>query len=166
MVGFRIVLILVLLWAMDVLLFAVFPSVRLALDPLLVGFLYLGIRFPAEKPIWGYGFLLGCLKDLFAQEPFGAWAVSFALIGWLLVSARSWMEWEDAWMVGVWAAVLTLAATVIHSLWLLGADPSFGGAYGQWLALPFSMVIHGTVLAWAFPKLERWVGRSGGARYR
>ena len=73
------------------------------------------------------------------------------------------MEWDDSWMTGVWAAVLTLVATLIHSIWLLGADPLMKGAYGQWIALPFSMAIHGAVLAWGFPKLERWVG--SGAKY-
>lgn len=145
------------LWGLDWVLVMLLPAARIFIDPLFALLVFLAFRKPSVRLLWLQGLALGLFKDLLSADLFGAWAVSFALTGWVLAASRQLVEWEDPVIVGVWAAVLTLFSRSVHGVWLLLADPWLRWGQGPWLWLPLSMALQGWCCALLFPRFQRLI---------
>ena len=146
---------------LDLFLLALFPAVRLLIDPLLVFLVFLTFARRSNRFLWVFGFGLGLLKDLYSGDSFGAWAGTFALTAWIIGATRHWVEWEDPSIIGVWIALLTLLAGIVHGAWLILADPFLHWGNGQLLLLSAAMLVQGVLAFCGFPKFKKLViGRS------
>lgn len=154
---------LALFLAADLLMMALFPALRLLVDPLLLLLICLSSRLRSLRSIWFLGLALGLLKDLYAGTLFGAWICTFAAVAWTIGAARRMVEWEDAAVVGIWTAILTLGASVFHGFWLTLADPFVHWGNGQVGVVPAAMAVQGLLAAWLFPRLRQRVGRAAPA---
>ena len=139
----------------DLFLLALFPSIRLVVDPLLLFLVFLGSALRSSRFLWLFGLGLGLLKDFYSPELFGAWAGTFSLTAWLIGASRTLVQWEDPPVVGVWTAILTLLVGVLHGIWLILADPFLHWGSGRYSLLPAGMLIQGMLATWAFPRFQR-----------
>lgn len=160
MAPFRLGAVILALWGLDLLFVMLFPVVRVFTDPLFALLIFLAFRKPSVRFLWLQGFGLGFLKDLLSVDLFGAWAVTFALTGWVLAASRQMVEWEDPAIVGAWAAALTLLSWVVHGIWLVTADPWLRWNQGSWLLLPLAMALQGWCCALLFPRFQRLMRKS------
>lgn len=158
--AFRQILISLLLFSsVDLLLIALLPAVRLLVDPLLILLVALAFGTRSTRFLWSLGLGVGLIKDLYAGTLFGAWTFAFAGVAWMIGATRQMVEWEDPAVIGVWTAVLALAAWVFHGFWLTLADPFVCWGNGQLWILPIAMVAQGLLSAWLFPRLRRFLGK-------
>ncbi|GEM_PF-4523032 len=141
--------------AADLLLVALFPGLRLLVDPLFLLVIALSLRARSARSLWLLGFGLGLLKDLYAGTAFGCWTFTFTAAAWMIGATRRMVEWEDPALVGLWAAILTLPVGLFHGFWLATADPFVRWGDGQWVFLPAAMAVQGLLAAWIFPRLRR-----------
>ena len=139
----------------DLLLMALFPALRLLVDPPLLLLIGLSSRARTWRSLWLLGFGLGLLKDLYTGTMFGAWACTFTAAAWMIGMTRQMVEWEDPVLAGVWAAVLTLPVWIFHGFWLTTADPFLRWGDGQMVFLPAVMAVQGLLFAWIFPRMRR-----------
>lgn len=148
-----------LLWGVEMLLPALFPSGRLIVDPLFLLLAFLGFRRAPGRFLWLQGAALGFLKDLGTGAVLGGWACAFGLVGVLLGMGSRMVEAEDPFVAGVWVAVLHGAAVVIYALLNVFSDPALRGFPGPWFWLLLSMPAHGFLAAWGFPRLRSLLRR-------
>ena len=139
----------------DLLLMALFPGLRLLVDPLFMLVILLAVRARSPRSLWLLGFGLGLLKDLYTGMVFGAWTATFMAAAWMIGATRRMVEWEDPALVGLWAAILTLPVWLFHGFWLAAADPFVRWVDGQWASLPAAMAAQGLLAAWIFPRLRK-----------
>lgn len=150
----------------DLLLLALFPALRLIVDPLLLLLIGLSSGLRSSRSLWLLGFGLGLLKDLYAGTLFGAWSCAFLAAAWMIGATRRMIEWEDPAVVGVWTALLTLVVWIFHGFWLTLADPFLHWGSGRMMVLPAAMAIQGGLAAWLFPRMSKLFGRpSPGYRF-
>lgn len=143
----------------DLLMTALLPFLRLVVDPLLLLLIALSTGVRSFRALWLLGLGLGLLKDLYTGTPFGVWACTFTAAAWMIGATRRMIEWGDPAVVGVWAAVLTLLAWSFSGLWLSLADPFIQWGQGQLAFLPVAMAVQGFSAAWAFPRLQKLLGK-------
>ncbi len=155
----RLILALFAFLGLDLFLLALFPAVRLLVDPLLVFLVFLTFTRRSSRFLWVLGFGLGLLKDLYSGEVFGAWGGTFAATAWIIGSTRHLVEWDYPPIVGVWIALLTLLAGFLHGAWLILADPFLHWGNGRLLLLPAAMLAQGILAAWGFPRFQKLVTR-------
>ena len=144
----------------DLLLMALLPALRLFIDPLLLLLMVLAFGTRSTRFLWALGLGIGLLKDLYAGTLFGAWTFTFAGVAWMVGATRQMVEWEDSAVIGVWAAVLTLAARTFYGFWLTLADPFVRWGNGQLWTVPVAMAVQGLLSAWLFPRLRKFLRSS------
>lgn len=127
------------------------------MDPLLIFLVFLGLKLPSGRFLWGYGALLGFLKDLATGGLFGGFTLTFIGMGWLLGAGRHWVEREDPLLQGIWVGLFTGLGTVLYGLLVNGMEPGIGWNRWGWIHVPLAMVLNGLLATWAFPRLQRIV---------
>ncbi|MBI1952622.1 MAG: hypothetical protein HYS41_00670 [Candidatus Omnitrophica bacterium] len=139
----------------SVFLLPLIPALPLVFDPAFLLLVFLGFQKSRGAPLWLIGAGLGFLKDLAGGGPFGAWLVSFALIGWILTHGRHLVEWEDPLVQSLAAALLTGLGWTLYGLLVVMVDPEVGWNRWWWFWWPSAMGVHGAAVYLIFPKLKR-----------
>lgn len=162
MASFRVGTLLLAAWGLDLLLFSLAPFFRLLVDPLLLFLIFQGSH-SSKRFLWLQGIGVGFLRDLSSGSLFGTWACTFALVGWGMNAFRRLVEWNDPLIVAVLAGILTLTAGIVHSVFLLLADPVLKGGIFPWMPILAASLVHGAAAAGGFPSLKRFLRRSSPA---
>ena len=153
----RLILALLLSVGLDLFLLALFPAVRLLVDPLFLFLAFFTFGLRSSRFLWIFGLGLGFMKDLYSGDLFGTWSGTFSLTAWIIGSTRHLVEWEDPAITGIWIALLTLLVGILHGFWLTLADPFVHWGGRQLLLLPAAMLIQGVLATWGFPRFQRFV---------
>lgn len=157
MASFRVGTLLLVFWGLDLLLFALFPFLRLFVDPLLFFLIFQGARLSSKRFLWLQGIGVGLLRDLSSGGLFGLWACTLGWVGWVLNAGRHWVEWEDPLMLAILTGMLTLAAGVIHPMLIHFAEPAVPCGGFPWLPILATALVHGAGAYAGFPSLRRFL---------
>lgn len=157
--SFRFALTVLGFFAFQLLLLPWIPLLRLIVDPIFLFLVFLGLKVPSIRFLWVYGLLLGSLKDLTTGGLFGIFSLSFSLVGAIFGMSRHLVEWEAPLNQGILTGLLTGLAGMMTCFVVSLADRSAGCPGMSWMLLPVSMVAHGWIATWGFPKLEKIIVR-------
>ncbi len=147
------------LWMLDFLFLSGTGGLRLLVSPLLLFLIFIGFRLPSTRFLWAWGAGLGLLQDLATGGSFGAFACTYALVGWGLGGIRHMFEREDPLVQGVWAGILAGAALLLYGLVVAWSDPAIGWHRWIWWMIPLTAISNGVCAVYGFPRLQRFLRR-------